>query len=148
MYLFHHINFQIPAVVHLVYITRDDFSNTQMSIISDIQPGFAAFQKFFFGGALGQRSGSPRFNEVSPDDFDVRVIRLGRARDLRVLRTVNGLLDGRISSRRWNIVGWFRRRLMSGSIRSSRSELRFSQDRLFGRLVLLRPLAGLYLYAV
>ena len=146
MYLFHHINFQIPAIVHLVYITRDDFSNTQMSIISDIQPGFATFQKFFFGGALGQHSGASRFNEVSPGDFDVRVIRLGRARVLRVLRTLHSLFDGWISGESWSIMGWFRRRLMSGSIRSSRSELRFSKDWLFGRLTSLCPLAGLYLY--
>ena len=93
-----------------------------------------------------QRGGSPRFNEVSPDDFDVRVIRLGQARVLWVLRTFHSLFDGRISGESWSIMGWFRGRLISGSIRSSRSELRFSKDWLFGRLTSLRPLAGLYLY--
>ena len=76
LYLFHHVNFQVTAAVHLTYVARDNFSNTQMSIISDIQLSFAAFQKFLFGRALGQHGGSPRLNKVSFDDFDVRVIHL------------------------------------------------------------------------
>lgn len=146
MNLLHHVNFQVTAVVHLIQIASDDVSNTQMSIISNVQFGFAVFQEFFFGRTLGQRGRSPRFNKVRLGDFDLRVIHHGRAGDLWVFRAFHSLFDRWISGGSWSIMSWFRRRLRNGSIGSSRSELRFSQDRLVGRLTSPCLLAGLHLH--
>ena len=49
--LLHHVNFQVPAVVHLINIAGDNISNAQISIVSDIQPGPVVFQQFFLGRA-------------------------------------------------------------------------------------------------
>ena len=74
LYLFHHVNFQVPAVVHLIHIARDNIFNAQMSIISDVQLGPAALQKFFLGKALGQHGRSSRFDKLSPGDLNVQII--------------------------------------------------------------------------
>ena len=128
LHLLHHVNFYVTAAVHLAHIARKDFSNTHVSIISDIKLNPTVFQKFLLGRTLGQHGWSPRLNKAGLGDFDIkilRVIRLGRAREFQVVRTIDGFLDRRVSSGRWYIMGWLRRRLMRGGFRCGSSKFRF-----------------------
>ena len=65
---------KVPAVVHLTNVTRNNVSNAQVSIVSDLQSGPAALQQFFFGSASGQHSGSSRLNIFGPGNHHIRVI--------------------------------------------------------------------------
>ena len=42
LYLLHHVDLQVPAVVHLIDIAGDDISNAQVGIVGDVQLGPAA----------------------------------------------------------------------------------------------------------
>jgi len=101
VHLLHHVNLEVTTAVHLAHIARKDFSNTHVSIINDIKFDPAAFQKLLLGGALGQHGWSPWLSKASLGDLNIRVLRIirpGRARDLRVFRTIDGLLGRRVSS--------------------------------------------------
>ena len=145
MYLLHHINFQVTGVVHLTYIARDNFSNTQMSIISDIQLGFAAFQKFFLGGAFGQYDWPSWVNMASSRNFNIcigRISRPGWAWRLRIFWPGSTLVSRQVS-RRWHILCWFRWRFMSAWLRHGCFKSRLiSGDSLISRFILSNPLAG------
>ena len=82
VHLFHHVNLKIPAVVYLAHVARKDVSNTQVSIVSNIQLDPAVFQKFLLGGTFGQQSWPPRLSIAGSGDLDVsigRIICLGWA---------------------------------------------------------------------
>ena len=39
LYLLHHVNLQVPAVVHLIDIAGADLSNAQIGVVGDIHLG-------------------------------------------------------------------------------------------------------------
>src|SRR4051812_14247076 len=111
IHLLHHINFGVTTAMHLAHIARKDFANTHVSIINDVKFNLAAFQKFLIGRTFGQRGWSPRLSKAGLGDFDIsilRIIRPRRARDFRVFRTIDGLLDRWVSSRCQYIMSWLR----------------------------------------
>ena len=76
MHLLHHINLEVSTAVHLAHVARKDVSNTHMSIVCNIQLDPAVFQKFFFGGTLGQHSWPSRLNKAGSGDLNISVLRV------------------------------------------------------------------------
>ena len=52
MHLFHHVNFKIAAAVYLAKITRKNFANAQLGVVSNIKSHFSPFNVFFLGNNL------------------------------------------------------------------------------------------------
>ena len=76
MHLLHHVNLEVPVVVHLAHIAREDISNTHMSIIGDIHLDSALVQKFFLGGAFGQHGWPSRVSMAGSGDLNISIGRI------------------------------------------------------------------------
>ena len=99
--MLHHVNFKIAAVVHLAHVARKDFSNTHVSIISNIKLDPMAFQKLLLGRTLGQYGWPPWLSKAGLGDLDISVLRIiypDRARNFRVFRAIDGSLSRRVSN--------------------------------------------------
>ena len=76
VHLFHHVDFNITATVHLAHVAGKDVSNTHVSIICNIKLDPAIAQKFFFGGTLGQYSWPSRLNKASASNLNISILLL------------------------------------------------------------------------